>query len=175
MAAGVPPVVLSNRTEAYMVKHNETGLVASDEESYVRAVERLYRDPALRRDLSVKARAFARERFSMERMVEAWQRAFEEALQRPKEPSRQWPGRKRGKSVKPYELFLESVAGHEEPFLNLLKADSDGEKAAAGEEVRRLGASCPLWRAKTRGTPGHYSAFFPEDPHLKEWSERLRA
>lgn len=174
MAAGIPPVVLANRTERYMVEDGVTGIVAADEEAYARAIEELYRRPELRQRLSSNARDAARRRFSMEQMVTQWENVFNEALALPK-TARRWTGKYHGKTVSPVHIFLESLGEHGEEFLQSLSAQNKEDEEAAKERIRRLYEYSHLWRSNTRGTPSHYHYFFPEDIHLKRWSYPMRA
>lgn len=172
MAAGVPPVVLANRTERYMVEDRVTGIVAADEDAYARAIEELYRRPELRLRLSSNAREAAKRRFSMEHMVKQWEIVFNEALALPK-TARQWTGKYNGKTTSPAGIFLESLGEHGEEFLQSLRAQNKAEEDAANERIRRLYASSHLWRSKTRGTPSHYYFFYPDDSYLKLWSHQM--
>jgi glycosyltransferase involved in cell wall biosynthesis len=170
MAAGVPPVVLANRTERYIVEDGVTGIVAANEESYVRAIEELYRRPDLRKKLSRNAMEAAKRRFSIEQMVGRWDIAFSEILRFPK-TKRQWTGRYKGKTASPAQIFLESLGEHGKEFLRSLTASEEKDKKAAQEDIRKIYESSHLWRSNTRGTPQHYHNFFPEDSILKFWSD----
>ncbi|MDD2714786.1 MAG: glycosyltransferase family 4 protein [Candidatus Wallbacteria bacterium] len=170
MAAGVPPVVLSNMTERYIVDDHVTGIVAAGEESYAAAIEELYLNPDLRRKLSDNARAAARRRFSLEKMVDSWDDAFNQVLNLPK-TKREWTGRYAGKTVSPAHVFLESLGESGLEFQASLNAETESEKKAAAESIRKLYGTSPLWRSDTRGNPHHYHYFFPEDGYLKLWCD----
>lgn len=168
MAAGVPPVVLANRTERYMVEDGVTGRVAADEEAYARAIEELFRRPELRQRLSSNARDAARRRFSMEQMVTQWENVFNEALALPK-TARRWTGKYHGKTVSPVHIFLESLGEHGGVFSQSFHARNSYDLDNIREQLLNLYDSSPLWKSRTRGTPCHYHYFFPEDRFLKFW------
>lgn len=170
MAAGVPPVVLANKTECYLVQNGVTGLIAADKYEYAKAIEELYRNSGLRGRLSANAREVARSRFSLERMADEWAKVFFEALALEKTP-RKWAGSYAGKGVLPYQFFLESLGKYAEPFLRSIDARSASQEVAANDEIKKLYESSRLWIAETQGTPCHYSHFFPEDGYLRLWSE----
>jgi len=170
MAAGVPPVVLANRTERYIVEDGVAGIVAADEEAYVRAIEGLYRNQDLRKRLSESARKSAKQRYSIDLMVNRWENIFIEALRFPK-TERQWTGKYRGKSVSPAHIFLESLGSYGKEFLCSLSAHDEKDKEAAKDGIRKLYESSHLWNSRTRGTAHHYHYFFPEDNILKCWSD----
>lgn len=169
MAAGVPPVVLANRTECFIVENGVTGIVAGDKYAYAKGIEELYRNPELRGRLSVNAREAARSRFSLESMAREWAKVFGEALALAK-TERKWTGSSAGEAVLPYQLFLESLGKYAEPFRLSINAGNEGERTAAAAEIRKLYGTSHLWRAETQGTTRHYSRFFPEDDYLKLWS-----
>ena len=91
MAAGVPPVVLANKTESLIVEDGVNGIVAVDQRGYVKALESLYCDWELREKLSQNAKKSAEKRYSMNRMIQRWERIFEEILSLERS-DRQWPG-----------------------------------------------------------------------------------
>lgn len=172
MAAGVPPVVLANRAERYIVDEGVTGIVAANEEVYARAIEELYRSPELRQRFACNAREAAGKQFSLDLMVSRWENVFNEALSFPK-TKRQWTGKYHGKNVSPAYIFLESLGEHEKEFLCSLNAQTARDKEVAEESIKGLYESSHLWRSNTRGTPQHYHYFFPEDDHLKLWSNLM--
>lgn len=169
MAAGVPPVVMNNRAEVQMVRDGKTGIVASDEKSYILGIELLYADPDLRKRLARNAHNHAFRHYSMDKMEEKWEMAFAEALRLPKRP-RRWTGRFQGRSVAPHRVFLESLGKHTLPFETSLAAVSQPQIRQARVRINKLAKSSCLWQSQTRGSPKHYSFFFPGDSHLTRWS-----
>jgi len=149
----VPPVVLANRAESYIVDDGVTGIVAANEKEYARAIEMLYKDSLLRRKLSNKAREAANKRFSLESMIEQWENIFKEVLAFPKSP-RKWLGKYSGKNTLPFQIFLESLGEY-------------------GKDFRKLAESSYLWRSNTHGTPQHYHYFFPNDKYLSSLCPKI--
>ena len=172
MAAGVPPVVLANKTESLIVENGVTGMVAADEYAYSQAIEELYHNRDLRQRLSDNARESARQRYSMQQMVTLWDNVFEESLLLPK-AQRKWTGHHRGKDVSPANLFIESLGKHGSEFENSLNAKTGKDKKAAREAIERLYKSSRIWQSRTRGTANHYSLFYPGDEDLKLWTGQL--
>lgn len=170
MAAGIPPVVLANRTESHIVEHDVTGIVVQNEDAYTQAIEGLYHNPDLRQRLAKNARKAARERYSLDTMVNHWENVFYEALRFPK-TSRQWTGRRRGKNVSAAHVFIESLGVYGREFENSLTARNEKSRKAALDSIKKLYSSSHLWRANTRGTANHYSLFFPGDNDLKLWRD----
>jgi glycosyltransferase involved in cell wall biosynthesis len=174
MAAGVPPVVLANRTESYIVDDGITGIVAKDEEAYERAIEKLYRDPGLRYTLSENARESARQRYSLELMCDRWDTVFRETLNLPKR-GRSWTGTYRGQSATPAEIYLESLGEQSDEFSSSFKAHTEREQSDALDRIRRLYETSHLWRSDTRGTPRQYRTFYPDDRFLRLWSDLAKS
>ena len=174
MAAGVPPVVLANRTESYIVDDGVTGIVATNAAAYTRALEELYRHPERRRTLAGNAREAARKLFSLDLMVNRWEKVFDEALKFPK-TARKWTGRYQGRSTSPHHIFLESLGEHGKEFNCTLNAHNKRDNQVARDGITRLYKSSYLWRSNTRGTPHHYHHFFPEDIFLQRWSNLRRS
>lgn len=166
LAAGVPPVVLANGAEQYIVKDGFTGIVAMNCEEYTHALELLYREPERRLILAENARDSARERFTIECLVQNWSKVYLEVLKMPKR-ARRWCAATKG-SVKANgaELFIISLGEHSNDYIESMNFQSDLKVRAADDRVAHKEG---LYRARTRGTVFHYQMFFPEDPFLNLW------
>jgi glycosyltransferase involved in cell wall biosynthesis len=80
--AGLPAVttdVVGNRD---VVRHGETGFVASTPEGVADALSRLIADPSLRARLGRRAREVALVRFSLERLLDDYERLYAATLDR---------------------------------------------------------------------------------------------
>ncbi len=164
MAAGVVPVVFSNRMERLMVQDGVTGIVAKNKNDYIKNIEKLYNDKVLRESLSKNAKKYAFEFFSMDKMMQEWKTIFKEILYAPKSP-KNWNIAKKSNKIKAFDVFLESLGDYGKDFIYYCKAKSDAEKKIAIQKIKKL-AKFPYWQAKTRGTVHHYKAFFPADDCL---------
>jgi glycosyltransferase involved in cell wall biosynthesis len=172
MAAGVVPVVLKNRMEKYMVKDGITGIVAKSEDDYVKAVQTLYKDKSLRKELSENARKYAVKTFSVDEMAGEWEAIFREALAKPK-TSKAWNIAQKKNNIQTSDVFLESLGGYGEAFLRHRKAKSENEKTKAAKKILKLNESA-IWKAETRGTVHHYKRFFPDDEVISFWSDLMK-
>jgi glycosyltransferase involved in cell wall biosynthesis len=72
MAAGLPVIANPVGVQAQLVRHEETGLLASTPEEWNRAIERLARDPELRREMGRRGRARLRGHFSVAAGSSRW-------------------------------------------------------------------------------------------------------
>jgi glycosyltransferase involved in cell wall biosynthesis len=173
MAAGIPPVVMSNGMERYMVEDRVTGIVARDENAYCRAIEELYEKPGLHRSMSSRGRMAALRKFSLTRMALEWEQVFEEAAQLQKR-EREWTGARKGSNVSGADVFIESLGIYGEDFQQSLEANGRKER---GDHDRRIGAlarSSYNWTSETRGTVHHYHFFFSKDRYLRHWAGLMK-
>lgn len=84
MCAGVVPIVLDNPAEKRIVQAGETGIVSPTLQKYVQQLEALTLVPRARQQLGANARARARKLYSIEHMVERWEKVFKEMKAYPK-------------------------------------------------------------------------------------------
>jgi glycosyltransferase involved in cell wall biosynthesis len=84
MASGIVPVVMNNMAERWIVMGDWDGIRVKGEDQYVREIERMYKNPKLRGLLSKNAREVARNRYSIDSMVDKWEVVFEDIMKEPK-------------------------------------------------------------------------------------------
>lgn len=65
MAAEVPPVLLEQLTEKYIVENGKTGLLVSNKEQYGKAIRYLYNNPGIRKDIGKNARNFIIKKYTL--------------------------------------------------------------------------------------------------------------
>lgn len=166
MAAGVPPVVLDNGAERYIVKEGETGLVAADTDAYIHALEFLHQNPVKRREMARQARRYARKHFGIRCTVNAWHQIYDAMLKR----ERRQPG---VEETRPLErgqdeavsLFLESLGACEaaDVYTDILSSSKNHPLKGVRERLQRLK---PIFCSQTRGSAFHYRTHFPESDGL---------
>ena len=164
LAAGVPPVVLNNGAEPFVVEDGCTGLVATDRDHYTACLELLFRRPDLLQELRQNARRSAAERFTIDRTAQAWREVYHELMSMPKR-KHIWPLGEGCQNWTPAELFTASLGDRSGPFRASL-SPSKRTSQRADEEIAGLDG---LYRTQTRGSVFHYRTFFPDDPWLKYW------
>jgi len=172
MAIGIVPVVLNNPMENLMVKNNECGLVADDITGYIKAIENLHQDDNLRNKLSQNAKQYAQENYSLAKMEKQWNQIFEELLTKPK-TVKIWPLEKESKDITANDVFIESLGEYGRPFIDYCQAKDEVAKQVAVEAIKEL-AKSPNWRSTSKSTVHQYSAFFPEDKILLQWSSLMK-
>ena len=172
MAAGVVPVVLANQMESYIVKDGVTGIVAKNEDEYIKALQNIYHNPDLKKELAQNAKNYAKHTFSLDKMSDEWNKIFDEVLNFPK-TIKKWKINKKDSDISPMDVFLESLGDYGEDFILYYQAKNDEEKRLAAQKLKKL-AELNLWHTKTKGTVHHYNSFFPNDPYLSILSELMR-
>lgn len=166
MAVGVPPVVLNNTMESFMVNHGVTGLVLNDERKYADAVEHLSKNEKLRITLGENAKVFARREYSISHSCNEWKRMFYEVLNYPKtEKSWQLPN---ASQLTPAEVFVESLGDYSGPFKSCLL--SNKLDITIYEKAIIQMAKSSNWNSPNKSTVHQYYSFFPHDQYLKRWS-----
>ena len=168
MLCQLPVVVFPHGGLRDAVVDGETGVVVANAEAYVRAIERLHRDPMERTRLGRHAAAAVRARFAPQALAD---RVVDHCAELLDGPRRQRAPLDRGTSVvaatSGAALFLTSLAhagGHFE--ISIAGDDVDGALAAD----RAIAAASPV--LVNAGGCGilHYRAAFPDDPWLRLWS-----
>ena len=162
MYAGVPPVVLPYGGAARVVDDGRTGMVAGDEDDYLRCVEALHRSPALRERLGSAAREHARRAWAPERIAARWRRLYEGLLARPKtERPPLFAG------LEGAALFVRTLGDAAPQFERSLVASDAGERLEAEQAIA---ASSPVLLSASTGGLLHYRRHFPDDPDLNRWA-----
>jgi glycosyltransferase involved in cell wall biosynthesis len=187
MASGVVPVVLNNRMENYMVKHNKTGIIVKNKKEYVQAIKDLYNNINLRKELSDNTRKEALERFSLEKLEREWRQIFTKVMEFPK-ISKNWNSGIKNITAK--DVFIEALGTYAKPFIVeevtrktvkqvIDKMEGEIEEAikviydVGIREIKDL-AKNPSWQTETKGSVHNYHSYFPDDKFLLKWSELMR-
>jgi L-malate glycosyltransferase len=80
MAMGIVPIVLNNPAERFIVDDHNTGLIVSSPEEFAEAIEWLSLNPNERRRIGRQAAKSVRTRFSVEKMVAAFDIHYREIM-----------------------------------------------------------------------------------------------
>lgn len=155
MASGIPPVVLNNPMERFMLTNGESGMVVSPEQ-YSESIKILYNSPELRKWFGSNARKEAIERYSLNKLVSKWNKLFNKVLNRQK-TEKEWDINK--KEISYADVFLESLGHYGKDF----------EK-----NIREL-AKIPSWQTETKGSVHNYSSYFKNDITLRYWSDIMKS
>lgn len=83
MCAGVVPVVMDNPAEKLIVENCKSGIIAWDERSFLLGMKCLH-EPGFLKGMPGECRARAKELYSINNMIESWNKVFDEMMQKPK-------------------------------------------------------------------------------------------
>jgi len=170
MASGVVPIVFDNAMEKLFVKDKKTGLIVKDKKGYVQAIKDLYNNINWRRELGKNAKEDAIKRFTLENLDNEWEKVFREVLKYPK-VSRKWDIDK--KEITHADVFLESLSYYGNPFRMYYKAHNFLSVLTSIDKIKEL-AQIPSWQTETKGSVHNYHSYFPDDWHLKIWSDIMK-
>lgn len=148
MVSGLVPVVLDNPMEKFMVKN--CGIICSDENQYIKAIESLYKNKKLLNTLSHNAKRHAIREFSIEKMSLQWKYIFNKII-KCKKTKKSWNISNKN-NLKAIDIFFESLGEYQ----NLFNLDNQLLKEKLSE---------PNWFSSSKGTPKQYD-FFLHDGSL---------
>lgn len=158
MAAGVPPVTLDNGPEKFVVKSNQTGIIAASENAMVEAIVELAHNKSLRKKLSDQARETMRQEHTITATANAWNNVYKEALQRP-QSTHKFPINKIYDELGA-DLFLTALTDTE--LVSLFREAIDCFPNALAESLRsRISQLPPIFFKDTQGSAKHYAKYIP--------------
>ncbi len=163
-AAGIPPVVLDNGVERFIVEDKVTGFIVSSPEEYKAAVEYLYSNKEKRRSMGAAGRRRAAEKFHIGVTSSAWLNIYREAL----------AGKKRLHDWTCRASFEEGEGKATELFFSALGESDVGKTLRALLQSRshdkdlrsKIQSLPPVFFGNSNGSAKQYAHFFPEDPDL---------
>ena len=80
MAAGVPPIVMNNMAERWIVEDGWNGFRVKNEEQYIYFMKVLYKHRESRDYFSLNAQRKAKSLYNIHRMVNQWNEVFESMM-----------------------------------------------------------------------------------------------
>ncbi|WP_232035678.1 glycosyltransferase family 4 protein [Methylomusa anaerophila] len=164
MAAEVPPVVLNQLTEKYIVQDGKTGILVSGREEYGQAMNLLYNNPEFRRFLGKNAREHVLSKFTLKKLSDSFYRNCEIAMQQPK----QILNFRKHMGNSPAEWFISCLGKDCQSF----KISMEAEIFNQTENIKKLILSTsPLLKQSNKSSVFHYQREYPGDAMLKTWAE----
>jgi hypothetical protein len=172
MMAGCVPVVLANPTEKYIVKHMKTGIIANTLEEYPRAIEYLYNNTDLRKQLAENAKIFAKIQYDINITIQKWNKLFEKAMSTNK-TNHSWNINVKTE-LSPAELYIESLGKYGIPLKQYFNSKDKDEQNKSIFEIKQLFDTNTMFYSKNKGSVLQYSRFFPDDKVLRAWCDILQ-
>lgn len=168
---GAVPVVLNNTAERYIVQNKITGIIANSINEYSEGIEYLYKNPDKRKEMAIKGRAFAEERYSINRKISLWEEVFEKVSQTPK-TERRWLDN--NFDITGAEVFIESIGDYGEIFKEYInRSNSNQNTNDLAYEIQKLFNNNIQWHSNNKGGVKQYLKYFPNDKYLLEWEALL--
>jgi glycosyltransferase involved in cell wall biosynthesis len=171
MMAGCIPVVLANPAEKYIIKHMETGMVADTPEEYPRAIEYLYKNPDLRKQMAENTKTFAKKQYDITKTIQEWNKLFDKAMSTDKN-NHIWDLNRTTK-YSPAELYVESLGEYALPLRQYIGSKDTGEQTKAINAIKQLFNTNPMFYSQNKGSVLQYLRFFPDDQVLSSWADIL--
>lgn len=166
MWLGVPPIVLAVGGLPYLVQHNETGMVAQDENEYSEMLKHLIANRSERIRLGANARAFARQNLGAHRAAPALRDVYARAMNEPKQ-SRSPLAMLTGTRSQGAAALIRAFGEWGEPFRVSLE---DADYGAIRHAEARIAAASPLEASASAGGILDYRLHYPNDPFLRLWA-----
>jgi len=163
MAFGIPPVLLNQLTEKYIIKNGETGFLVSNFKEYGEIMRYLYYHPKTRIEIGKNAKEHVLRKYSTKNLLDAFRSNCEICLKEPKisiDFSSYF-----GKT--PAEWFFYNLGKDKAIFECSFQKGINNQTNEIKESLRR---TSNLLKQPTKASVHHYSREFQDDEMLKMWS-----
>lgn len=168
MAAALPVVAMAGAAESAIIEHGRSGYLARQEKDVSVHLSSLIGSAGLRRQIGAAARERVHRDFSADRARERFSGLYRRAVEgRHGGSARQLMHvTKDARFSIGARLFLAGMAEMAPLFVATLSRQESEKQRAVAEIL----AHSEAFKSRTRGTPGHYLGYFPDDRHLRYWS-----
>lgn len=169
MAAGVPPIVLNQCTEKYLVKNMETGIVVNNEKEYGNAIRYLYENVDERIRIGNNARKHVLEKFSLKNTIMNLNKNYERVIKTEKKNF----SFKTILGSTPSEWFLSCLDDDKQIFeksIQILKCDSYEEILKSRQQIQNCRQ---ILKEKNKSSVYQFQRYFPNDEFLKYWASTI--
>lgn len=166
MAFGVVPLVMAGGCEEFVVKHKHTGLVASNDDEFVKMACFLHSNKQERQRLAKNCLRETKKQFAIQETLSQWQELY----------SRLMEGKKTIQQLKLRTDLPYNLGSALSLMLTSYGSSPEGELFASlvtNDKVDESMILSPAMKSTTRGAPQHYHSFFPEDELLTRGCEKL--
>lgn len=162
MAAGVPPLVMGNLPESFIVDHMKTGIVANDRNEYIEGINDLCSNRNLLSYLSLNARAEIAHRKNAKNTVHEFENFYEKCILLERRSHKQ-----PAIPINAFELFCLSQGPDNEFFRNIV----------VNANPRNLGKLKQMGHhfIEGKGSILHWTKEFPESNELIKISKMIRS
>ncbi|ADQ06812.1 glycosyl transferase group 1 [Caldicellulosiruptor hydrothermalis 108] len=164
MAAGIPPVLLNQLVERYIIKDGETGILVNSVEEYGQAIRYLYNNPDKREEMGKKAQEYVLKKYTAKNFVESFIKNCELTM----EESKKLVNFKKYLGNTPAEWFMSCLGKDYEAFKISYETGLNNQT----EEIKKLiKSTSPSLKQKNKSSVIHYRREFPNDVYLNLWAK----
>lgn len=175
MAAGLPVIAFNNPAESAIVINNQTGCLASSTSEFVGSILPIAQSSSIRKSMAAASVSSIRDRFSLEKNHEAFKSLFRTAILFPKLRRRVFLSQHSGMDVSFMSFLLSSFHSHSyHELCSYRESGNELVNRVSESIVQRIENGEMIWNASTKGSPFHYSLYFPESSVMKQLTQRLR-
>lgn len=163
MAAEIPPVLLKQLTEKYIVQDGKTGFLVSSKEEYGRVMRYLYNNVSVRKEIGKNAREYVLNKYTSPKLLDSLYENCDLVMELPKKiiNFNKYLGQT------PAEWFM-SCLGKDK---NIFKTSFDlGIRNQTEEVTHKFSKTSYLLRQPNKSSAFHYRREFPEDLMIDYWS-----
>lgn len=169
MAIGIPPIVLNQCTEKYLVKDMETGIVVNNKREYGHAIKYLYENFNERIRIGNNARKYVIDKFSLKNTVMHLNKNYDCVMKKDKRKF----CFKDILGSRPSDWFLSCLGNDEQLFkksIEVLEHGSDEQILKSKHKIRNCKQ---IFKEKNKSSIYHFQRCFQEDKLLKYWRSVL--
>ncbi|HIG0354953.1 TPA: glycosyltransferase family 4 protein [Clostridium sporogenes] len=169
MAAGIPPVVLNQCAEKYIVKNMETGIIVNNAREYGEAIEYLYNNPNEKVRIGVNARKYVIDNLGIKNTIYNLNKNYDLTMKDDKKIIS-------FKSVlgdTPAEWFLSCFGKKSKAFKESMDINSITKEQSKSiqQEILKILSNVKILKENNKSSLFHFARYFPEDKWLKYWKD----
>ncbi|BCZ48617.1 hypothetical protein psyc5s11_46840 [Clostridium gelidum] len=169
MAAGVPPIVLNQCTEKYLVKNMETGIVVNNEKEYGNAIRYLYENVDERIRIGNNARTYVLEKFSLKNTIMNLNKSYECVMKTEKKDF----SFKTILGSTPSEWFLSCLGDDKQIFKNGIQSLKCNNYEEILENQQQIQNCRQILKEKNKSSIYQFQRYFKDDKFLSYWKNVL--
>lgn len=170
MAAGIPPVVLNQCTEKYLVKNMETGIIINNRKEYGDAMRYLHENLDERIRIGNNARKYVLDKFSLENTTMNLNKNYNYVMKKEKKLF----SFKTILGSTPSEWFLSSLDDYEKQIFEMsIQLLNDGKHEEILKNRKQIQNCRHILKEKNKSSISHFQRYFSEDQSLKYWASLI--
>lgn len=172
MVTGVPPVVLNQCTEKYIVKHMETGIIVNNPIEYGEAIRYLYNNIDERIRLGSNARKYVIENYALKNTVYNLRKNYNLAMKNDKK----LVSFKLVLGDTPAEWFLSCLGEESKIFKKSMNIDSmkEDEFMKVNGQIITTISNSEILQGNKKSSLFHFLEYFHEDNWLRYWGNLFK-